>query len=305
MVRYSIMDRFWAGILRLLMRVAGVFPLRWHYMWADVITWFLKNVLHYRQDVIYTNLARSFPGKPYWELRKVADDFYRHMGEMIAEAVWFAGCRSGKRLRKAGIVDVVNPEVLADAYERSSSVMIFYSHCGNWELLGGFPFYAADGWVDRTHVYVAYKALKNKVWNRVIVENRRSPQPDYEGQLESAGLLRGMLSRRGQKNMYFINNDQYPYQAKCEIGTFLNQDSVGMSASAAIACKLGMNVLYMRMVNDRRGHYSIYFEPLCEDASQTTAEELTKIYHEHLQAEILETPHNWLWSHKRWKNAHN
>ncbi|MCQ2136831.1 MAG: hypothetical protein MJY67_07955, partial [Bacteroidales bacterium] len=242
------MDKFWAGILGIFMRTAGCLPLRWHYMWADVIAWFMKKVLHYRQDVIYTNLARSFPWKPYWELKWIADAYYRHMGEMIAETIWFAGCRSQKRLRKSRIVEVANPQLLMDAYEQSSSVMVLYTHCGNWELLGGIRSYGPEGWIDNNHFFVAYKALKNKVWDRFLYENRRSPEPGFKGQVEASGLLRAILSRRGEKNLFFINNDQYPYQAKCEIGTFMNQDTVGMSAAAAVACKMGMKVLYMRMV---------------------------------------------------------
>lgn len=301
------MDKFWAGIMSAIMRLAGRMPLRWHYMWADFIAWMLRKVLHYREGVIYTNLARSFPEKPYWELRKVADAYYRHMAEMIVETIWFGGCRSYKRLRKAGIVEIENPELLLEAYENSPSVMVFDTHCGNWELLGGIPAYnkdAGNDWVDLEHFFVAYKAMTSKVWDRVLYNNRRAPSPEYEGQVEASGLLRFILKRRDEKNIYLINNDQYPYQAKCEIGTFLHQDTVGMSAAAAIACKMSMRVLYMRMVNDRRGHYIIRYEPICEDASAYSPTEITRMYHEHLEAEILDTPHNWLWSHKRWKNAH-
>ena len=33
-----------------------------------------------------------------------------------------------------------------------------------------------------------------------------------------------------------------------------------------------------------------------------TPEEITRRYYDLLEKDIKETPHNWLWSHKRWKN---
>jgi KDO2-lipid IV(A) lauroyltransferase len=51
----------------------------------------------------------------------------------------------------------------------------------------------------------------------------------------------------------------------------------------------------------KRGHYDLTFIPICDDASQTTPEDLLRKYYDLLQEEINETPANWLWSHKRWK----
>jgi KDO2-lipid IV(A) lauroyltransferase len=51
----------------------------------------------------------------------------------------------------------------------------------------------------------------------------------------------------------------------------------------------------------KRGHYDLSFIPICDDASKMTPEELIRKYYDMLEAEIRETPANWLWSHKRWK----
>ena len=78
--------------------------------------------------------------------------------------------------------------------------------------------------------------------------------------------------------------------------------TTGFVGAATLASRLKLSVLYMGMVNDRRGHYSIRFERICDDASLMTPEEITRRYYDLLEKDIKETPHNWLWSHKRWKN---
>ena len=75
-----------AGIVRALMYPFAKMPLRWHYFFAGFIAWLLRAVLHYRQDVIYTNLAKSFPDKSYAWIRKTAGDFYRHLAVLHGQA---------------------------------------------------------------------------------------------------------------------------------------------------------------------------------------------------------------------------
>ena len=108
--------------------------------------------------------------------------------------------------------------------------------------------------------------------------------------------------RETKEYIYLVNNDQFPRESSCEVGTFLNQPTTGFVGAATLASRLKLSVLYMGMVNDRRGHYSIRFERICDDASLMTPEEITRRYYDLLEKDIKETPHNWLWSHKRWKN---
>jgi KDO2-lipid IV(A) lauroyltransferase len=59
--------------------------------------------------------------------------------------------------------------------------------------------------------------------------------------------------------------------------------------------------MYMKMRRVKRGQYEMTLIPICRDASQMTPEQIMRKYYDLLQDEINETPHNWLWSHKRWK----
>lgn len=294
------------GVLcvRGMMRLLGKQPLKVHYFWADVIAWVLRVPLRYRRDTMVTNISRSFPTARYAEVRALVKANYRHIAELIVEAIWF-GASDLERLRKQRIVEFSNLDTLSEIFAKGRSVMILDTHCGNWELLGGVLAYNYSGIeppFTEENFHVVYKALSNKLWDRVFYENRRAPMPGYEGQLESSGLLRFMLKNRENQKIYLINNDQYPSQAGCDVGRFLNQDTTALKAAPSLAVKLGMAVVYMEMKNDRRGHYSITFKTITEDASRMTPEEITEIYCRNLEAEISSVPANWLWTHKRWKN---
>ena len=103
------MNKLLVNIVRGLMVTLSKLPLRFHYFMADILAWLLRKVLRYRYSTVMINLSRSFPNKKYKEIDRIAKDFYKHMGEIFAEAIWFGGS-SYKRLYDSGIVTVMNPE---------------------------------------------------------------------------------------------------------------------------------------------------------------------------------------------------
>ena len=302
------MKKAFAKVLRGLIVVLSKFPLKFHYFMGDVLAWIIKNVIRYRRDVVWMNISRSFPDKRYKELRPVSDAFYRHMGEIFAEAIWFGGS-SYARLNSQGIVKITNPQILADIYRKSPSVTLLCTHCGNWEIIGGLVGYmTADGLecpFTENDISVVYKKLSSEVADTFFALNRVAPLPGAfpECEIESMNILRYSIKNRDKKKLYIYPADQAPYAktGKHYIGTFLNQHTYAMTGSVGVACKLSHAVVYMKMKSVKRGLYEIEFIPICSDASEHSPEDLIRIYYQHLEEEIRETPYNWLWTHKRWK----
>ena len=283
-------------------------PLSLLYRVGDFSAWLAGNALHYRSDVVWINLSRSFPDKKYKELKSVYKDFYRHLGELVAEFIWFGGS-TFKKLRKQGIVKITNSQVLADMREKAPSVTLLSTHCGNWELMGGLPGYeSADGALfpfSERDIYVVYKKLSSEVSDRVFALNRIAPLEivGTECEVESKNILRFSIANKDRKCLYIYPADQAPYSGtgKHPIGEFMHQPTNAMIGSMGLACKLSHAVVYMGMKRLERGRYEVTFTPICEDASQTTPEAILRKYYDLLEQELNETPANWLWSHKRWK----
>ena len=300
------MRKFAVKLARGAVKVIGRLPLKVHYFFAGVITWILRDVMRYRNDVVLTNLARSFPEKKYWDLKPIYNDFYKHLGELFVEAIWF-GASDYKRLYKSGIVTVTNPEVFNQMFLNTPNTTVLFSHCGNWELLGGFLGYRTETGekiaIEEKHINVVYKELHSKFSDEFFRRNRVNPLEEVgtECEIESSKILRTAIKNRNDKAVYIYIADQYPYMSAYDVGEFLCQPTLAMLGSAGVAHKLGHGVVYLKMKCVQRGKYEMTFIPLCEDASKMTPEEITRKYFDILEEEIRETPHNWLWTHKRWK----
>jgi KDO2-lipid IV(A) lauroyltransferase len=299
-----ILVKIFRGLIVLLSKL----PLSLLYRVGDFFSWLAGKVIHYRSDVVWINISRSFPDKKYKELKTIYKDFYRHLGELIAEFIWFGGS-TFKKLRKQEIVKITNSQLLADIRDKAPSVTLLSTHCGNWELMGGLPGYDShDGApfaFSERDIYVVYKKLSSEVSDRVFALNRIAPLEivGTECEVESKNILRFSIANKDRKCLYIYPADQAPYKGagKHPIGEFMHQPTNAMIGSMGLACKLSHAVVYMGMKRLERGRYEVSFTPICEDASQMTPEEILRKYYDLLEQELNETPANWLWSHKRWK----
>ncbi len=303
------MKKLLANIVRGCIIVLGKLPLKFHYFMGDILAWFAKNVFRYRSDVVWTNIARSFPDRKYRDLKRIYNDFYRHFGEICAEAVWF-GSSSYGRLYDKGIVTVINPDEINDYFLSAPSMTVLSTHCGNWELLGGFLGYRTSTGekvvIREEDITVVYKKLSSDVADDVFRRNRVAPLEvvGTKCEVESFNVLRFAVKHKDERRVYIYPTDQAPYKktGKHPIGEFMHQETNVMLGSVGMACKFSHSVMYMKMKRLERGRYEMTLIPICRDASDLTPEELMRRYYDLLQEEINETPANWLWTHKRWKN---
>ena len=299
-------------LLKPLLWLLSRLPLGFHHAMSGFVCFVMKDIMHYRRDVVITNLSRSFPDRKYNEIKQIADRFYHHLSDIIVETIWFGGCSDPERFVKAGAEEMANPEVIQDLYDKSPAVMVLNSHCGNWEFYGAVNcFKRPEGSpcpFTEDNTVVVYKRQSSSVWDRIIRENRTvtiKDKKNFDGYVETSEFLRYALVNynSGRKKIYNMNTDQAPYKNadRVSVGEFMHQPTDSMIGSIRLACKKGMSVAYMNVSFKERGRYLLTFTPICEDASQCDPLDIMKTYYGLLQKDIEAQPWNYLWSHKRWK----
>jgi KDO2-lipid IV(A) lauroyltransferase len=302
--RTSLGTRIVEGILYLM----GRLPLGYHRWWGRRLAWLFRSGLRYRQDVVMTNLARSFPAKRYDELKDINKRFYTHFGTVLTEMIWFGACRGPKgrkRLHDSHIVEITNPEEMKRIYDASSQIMILQAHSGNWELFGGINeyTYGAPMFLDPAFLAVTYHRMSSPLWETIMSHNRPAPVMDqgFHGYVASDNIIRFVLENKEKKFLYNFIADQYPYNGNdCEID-FMHQKTKTATAAARLAVKLDMAVVYLSYQCREEGGYRITFIPITEHAKGMDALDITKRYYQLLEVDLEEQPWNYLWTHKRWK----
>lgn len=274
------------------------------------IAWLVGDVLHYRENVVYVNLARCFPEKSYGELKDIRDRFYQHFANILREALWFGKCtgeRGRKRLHNSHIVEITNPEEFNALFAAAPQMMILQTHAGNWELISGYRQYSYTTPIEilPEQIGVSYAPLKSKFWDRFIGKNRIAPVKDskFNGYVDANHILRYVLENKDRKMAYIFITDQSPYNhnVKVEHLDFMGRYTKTMTAAAGLAVKMDMSVAYLRYRVRPEGGYSMTFVPITEHARGMEPLDIMKQYYKLLEEDLREQPWNYLWTHKRWK----
>ena len=203
----------------------------------------------------------------------------------------------------------MNQEEIDDYFLNAPSMTVLSTHCGNWELMGGFLGYRTLSGkkvaIQEEQISVVYKKLSSDVSDEVFKRNRVAAleRVGTSCEVESSSILRYTVKHKDERRVYIYPTDQAPYwkAGKHPIGEFMHQQTNAMLGSVGLACRFSHSVMYMKMKRVERGRYEMTLIPICRDASQSSPEEIMRKYYDLLQEEINETPYNWLWTHKRWK----
>lgn len=275
----------------LLLKPVSYLPLSVLYYLSDFLYFLLYQVTGYRKKVVFTNLRNSFPDKSEAEITVIGKAFYRHLCDVIVEAIRVFSISEEEITRRC---PVTNPE-LADAYfEQGRSVIIAGGHYNNWEIAG----IICNPQMKHQLVGI-FSPLADPFLNRKMIESR--------GRF---GLE--MLPTKKVKE-FFANNthrltatifgaDQSPSNAKNAYWTtFLHQDTAVMFGTEKYAQEYNYPVLFVRVRKLSRGYYDMSFDLLEENPASSPYGAISEAHTRALEKQILEHPEFWLWTHKRWK----
>ncbi len=268
-------------------------PFRALYAVSDFLAWTMEHVMHYRQEVIMTNLHYSFPEKSEAELVKIRKGFYRNFADIIVES-FKSLSMSEKTMRRHFALK--NPGLFEELYRKGKGVMLIMGHYTNFEWTAmSFPL------VVPQPSFAVYHRLKNARFSKKVVAIREQfglklfPMKD---------TYPFMLNNPAKAPLYVFMADQSPHKGKIKYRTpFLNQDTPVHLGAENLAKKCDLAVVFIDIQRVKRGYYEVEAQLLFEDASQTAPYQITDRHVQVLEEVIKKKPEDWLWSHKRWKHA--
>ncbi|MFO8234307.1 MAG: lysophospholipid acyltransferase family protein [Bacteroidales bacterium] len=275
-------------------RILSALPKRAIYIFADFLYFVAYYLAKYRKKVVYSNLKRSFPEKSDREIKAIAKNFYRHLGDLIVENIAILNMSPKKVMQ---FMSVKNLEVMNDLHKKGKNTIALTGHYGNWEFLPTLSSYTPYT------ILSVYKPLKNKFFDKKVYQMRKRfsgiPVPMKE-------VYKEIVRQQKQDNPYIMGlvADQSPPKKNINYWTtFLNQDTPFFTGAEKIAKKLNHAVVFIIVRKKKRGLYEIDFSPLTENTENMPEGNIIEQYARTLEKNIIEQPEYWLWSHRRWKHS--
>lgn len=264
------------------------------YRLSDLIFFLLYYVFRYRVKITRQNLRNSFPEKDERWIRRTSWKFYRSLADIILEDIKVLTIRKSKLAKH---YRYINTEIMDQVFAEGKSLILAIGHCGNWEWLGNTlgPMYG--------HVkgFAIVKPLSNEHFDG-FMNGLRNRYID-DSIIYMKDTLRTMVKRKDTVSLYVFAADQTPSNPKAAYwAEFLNQDTPFYTGIEKIARSLDMGVVYIDLYREKRGYYAGEVSLITDSAKHTAENEITDAYIRKLEEAIRKRPHNWLWSHRRWKH---
>ena len=254
-----------------------------------------SDVLGYRRPVIRGNIERSFPKRSVAEHRQIERLYYRHFADITLESIKnFSISDAEARSRMAHEhVDVFEP-----FFQAGRSVLIAGGHFNNWEL------YAMTANQNVPHdVMAVYKRLSNKSMDEAVRESRQRFGLEMVRTVDSQAWMDAHI-RGARPKAVVMGFDQSPADPlKSWWNDFLHQETAWYFGLEKWARMYDLPVIYGHIKKLKRGRYETHYVLVTDAPNALPEGAILQRCIDLLEADIRETPHQWLWSHKRWKHA--
>lgn len=253
----------------------------------------MYHVIGYRRKVVMQNLRNSFPDKSEMELKKLEKKFYHYLCDLFLETFKTLTISPNKMAKHCYPTEKAIAIFRKLADENRNSVIVM-GHYGNWEWGGN-----AFSFNCKQQLYVIYHPLANKYFNDLIIKMRKRFGTDL---IKMKETFKDMYSKKEELNTTAFIADQTPSPEKAYWTTFLNQDTPVFQGVEKISQKLNYPVVYISIKRLDRGHYVVDADMLFENPQDTKENEILESFTRRLEADIIDQPEIWVWSHKRWKH---
>lgn len=269
----------------------AIMPFLMIYGFSNFAYFILYKVFGYRKKVVFSNLEKAFPNKNREEIKAIADKFYKNLTDLIIEGI--KGFSIGRKT-VAKRHKILNPEILEDYFNKNQSVIGVTGHIGNWEwgsLSAGFQI--------KHKAITFYKPLTNKYINKFLKNTRAKCGTHLASIYETRQSFETFAN---ECCAYILVADQNPgNRDKAKWVDFLGIDSAFLHGPEKYAKFYNYPIVFIDIKRVKRGYYELLLSTLIDNPSLCKDGEITQKYAQRLQQSIEETPHSWLWSHKRWK----
>lgn len=254
-----------------------------------------SDVLGYRRPVIRGNVERSFPERSKAEHRQIERLYYRHFADITLESIKNFSISDAEARSRMGHehVDVFEP-----FFQAGRSVLIAGGHFNNWEL------YAMTANQNVPHdVMAVYKRLSNNSMDEAVRESRQRFGLEMVRTVDSQAWMDAHINGARPKAVV-MGFDQSPADPlKSWWNDFLNQETAWYFGLEKWARMYDLPVIYGHIKKLKRGRYETHYELVTDSPNALPEGAILQRCIDLLEADIRETPHQWLWSHKRWKHA--
>lgn len=292
--RPTVAHRVEYSLLRGVIFLAGLLPLRLALKAGAFLGWTAWTVFGVRKRIVLENLLQAFPEMSEKERRSTGRDSYMNSGRFMMEFARQERMGEDYVSRHVEVEDAGRLEALKEL----DGALLITGHFGNWELFGVTCRYILGD------VSFLVGRQSNSLVDRYINRLRSTHGIElYNRRTAVKGVLSSI--RRGGYVCWLSDQDAGDSGLVVD---FFGYPASTPRGAAAFSVRLGVPVVPAVLVRKGRGpdHTLVLGEPVYPDpdlAREDAEERLTGEYTSGLEEMIRDRPDLYWWAHRRWKST--
>lgn len=249
------------------------------------------------RKVALRNIAASFPEKSTEEVKSIARENFKRIGEAYASAVKTSGMKLEDVLPRVEMVDTERLTVLG-RNAGNSNVIVAIGHFGNFELYATLSHFIKGFQGATTYRGLPVKGLDNLLlWLRnqsgCRYFERRREGAELKAALNARGVILGLLS------------DQHAGRSGAWL-PFLGRECSTTTSPAILALRYDSPLFCAICFRTAPGRWRVEVSneiPTQANGKPREVEDIMRDVNACLEAGVRKDPANWFWVHNRWKPA--
>ena len=267
---------------------------------GSALGWLVGSVLRIRR----AHVERSMRRAGVTDATRAARAMYRDLGRGVLELLWLAGAAPAARSHELAAHARIDDAALAtldDAVARGP-VVLFASHTGNWEIAAALAAHHLRK--SGRALAVVAKSMHARGIDAVVSRMREAFDIRI---LSPHGALAAVRERLAAGDVVVMPIDQVPdHAAHGDRLPFLGATALVDRAPSVVAHRAGATVLVVTAERDACASGSSRCVVRVReriDTRLTSVAETTARATSALEAFVRSAPSQWLWMHRRWKDA--
>ena len=244
--------------------------------------------------MVRSNIQIAFEQNSTSEQEEIIKNFYKHFCDVLVEMIKAFSMTRQEYNERYKVLNHIEMQELKDR-----SFILTMPHIANWEW--------ANSITNLTDVpiFSIYSKLENPYFDQKIRSSRGKMGTIMTHTRETRVIIDHQESQKIH-SVYGIMSDQSPLKRKAKYwNTFFGKEVPVHTGAEELCRKYNIPMVFLDMNKIKRGYYEGYLEVLSSNPKDLKPFELTDIYMNRVEQSILEKPHLYLWTHRRFKHAKN
>lgn len=263
------------------------------YLLSDLLSFFLYRVVKFRLKIVRKNLNLSFPKKSISEIKKIERKFYIHFSDLMVEMIKNFSISKNEMLKRYNFKNI---ELINNEEKKRKSTILLLGHFSNWEGMLTIGSHLIG------NAYGIYTPLTNKYFEKKMTISREKYGSFLLSRYKTFEFIESMKSSNDYGLLGFIGDQSPKKDSKSYVRTFMGTKVPVFTGAERIAKNYNFPIFYCQINRVKRGFYEAEISVLAMKPLEYKENEITNLFFNKLERQIVKNPSEYLWTHNRFKH---